>query len=50
MLSMGTAAMLVAGIIALTLAVFAKRRAQATDLGSVSQQWIAENRADSRWK
>lgn len=41
---------LVAGIVALTLVIRAKHRTAVDDLGSVSQHWITENRADSPWK
>ncbi|HVA22915.1 MAG TPA: hypothetical protein VMW62_00815 [Chloroflexota bacterium] len=38
----------VAGVVALTLVVRRTRRAAVRDLGTVSQQWIAESRVDWR--
>lgn len=48
--SIATAVTLVAGIVALVVVILAKRRTPVDNLGSVSQHWIAENRADSSWK
>ena len=47
MLWIGTAATLVAGIVAMAV-TFAKRPADVDELGSMSNQWIAEHRVDSR--
>ena len=47
MLWIGTAVTLVAGIVALTLVILAKRPADVGTLGSVSDHWIAEHRVDS---
>ena len=47
MLWIGTAVTLVAGIVALTLVILAKRPADVDKLGSVSDHWIAEHRVDS---
>ncbi len=48
MLWIGMTMTLAAGIVALTLVMLARRRTAVADLGSVSQHWITENRADSR--
>ena len=47
MLWIGTAVTLVAGMVALTLVILAKRPADVGTLGSVSDHWIAEHRVDS---
>ena len=47
MLWIGTAVTLVAGIVAPTLVILAKRPADVGTLGSVSDHWIAEHRVDS---
>ena len=47
MLWIGTAVTLVAGMVALTLVILAKRPADVDTLGSVSDHWIAEHRVDS---
>jgi hypothetical protein len=45
MLWIGTAVTLVAGIVALTVVILAKRRADVDELGSVTDRWIAEHRS-----
>jgi len=45
MLWIGTAMTLAAGLVALTVVILAKRLA--SDLGSVSDDWIAQHRIDA---
>jgi hypothetical protein len=48
MLWIGAALTLVAGVIGLMFALFAKRPIAVEHLGSVSQQWIASHRVEPR--
>jgi hypothetical protein len=48
MLWIGTALTVVAGLVVLIVALFAKRAPDVKDLGSVSAHWIAAHRVEAR--